>query len=45
LKLKFGDIPEPIRAKVNAADADTLLRRSERILTANDIGQVVDDGA
>jgi hypothetical protein len=45
LKLKFGDVPEPIRAKVNAADADTLLRWSERILTANDIGQVVGDGA
>ena len=45
LRLKFGDVPEPVRAKIDAADADTLLRWSERILTADDIGQVVDGDA
>ena len=45
LRLKFGDVPEPVRAKIAAADADTLLRWSERILTADDIGQVMDSDA
>ncbi len=38
---KFGEIPEAIRQRGEAADADTLLTWSERILTATRIDDVV----
>ena len=41
LRLKFGEIPEAIRQRVEAADSDTLLTWSERILTAEHIDDVV----
>ena len=34
LFLKFGEIPEEIRGRIAAADAETILTWSERILTA-----------
>ena len=41
LRLKFGEIPEAIRQRVEAADSDTLLTWSERILTAERIDDVL----
>ena len=41
LRLKFGDIPEDIQGRIEAADADTLLTWSERILTAERIEDIV----
>ncbi len=43
LLLKFGEVPEPVRAEIDTADADTLLRWSTRILTATCIEEVVGD--
>lgn len=34
IELKFGPPSEAVRGQINAADADSLLRWSERILTA-----------
>jgi predicted transposase YdaD len=45
LQLKFGTVPEAVAARIDQADADTLLRWSGRILSAGDIEDVVgDDG-
>lgn len=41
LRLKFGDMPDAIRQRIEQADADTLLLWSERILTAERIEEVV----
>jgi hypothetical protein len=41
MRLKFGEIPEAIRQRIEQADADTLLTWSERILTAERIEDVV----
>jgi hypothetical protein len=41
LTLKFGAVPEPERARVESADAQTLLRWSERVLTADRLEDVV----
>jgi hypothetical protein len=41
LQLKFGPVSEAVRAKIERADADTLLRWSERILSATSIEQVL----
>ena len=41
LRLKFGEVPEEIRQRVEAADADTLLLWSERILTAERVEDVI----
>jgi hypothetical protein len=35
MKLKFGDIPASVHAKIMTADCDTLLLWSDRLLTAN----------
>ncbi len=43
LQLKFGDIPEAVRSRIEGADAQTLLAWSERILTAASIEQVIAD--
>jgi hypothetical protein len=41
MRLKFGEIPEDVRRRVEQADADTLLTWSERILTAERIEDVL----
>ncbi len=40
LSLRFGNLPEGAREQVESADADTLLRWSERILTASTLDAV-----
>jgi len=40
IDLKFGPPSEAVRGQINAADADTLLRWSERILTARSLDEV-----
>jgi hypothetical protein len=40
LTLKFGPVPEAILAHVESADAETLLRWSERVLSADDLEAV-----
>ena len=45
LRLKFGTVSEAVEARIDQADADTLLRWSGRVLSAGDIEDVVgDDG-
>jgi Domain of unknown function (DUF4351) len=34
LRLRFGALPEDVTARLNAADSETLLRWSERVLSA-----------
>ncbi|AGA31738.1 putative Transposase [Thioalkalivibrio nitratireducens DSM 14787] len=41
LTLKFGPLPDPVRARIESADADTLLRWSERVLTADQLEDVL----
>ncbi len=43
LQLKFGDVPEAVRRRIERADAQTLLEWSERVLTAAGIEQVIGD--
>lgn len=43
LQLKFGDVPEAVRRKIERADPRTLLVWSERVLTAAGIEQIIDD--
>ncbi|AHE96961.1 hypothetical protein THITH_00270 [Thioalkalivibrio paradoxus ARh 1] len=40
LTLKFGPLPEPVPTRIESADADTLLRWSERVLTADHLDEV-----
>jgi len=40
MKMKFGQIPTPARDRVEAADADTLLEWSERLLAASNLDEV-----
>jgi hypothetical protein len=40
LTLRFGDLPQSAREHVESADPDTLLRWSERILTASTLDEV-----
>jgi hypothetical protein len=42
LTLRFGPIPEALEQRLQAADADTLLRWAERILTATTPDEVFD---
>jgi hypothetical protein len=42
LTLRFGHIPAPLEQRLHAADADTLLRWAERILTAATPDEVFD---
>jgi predicted transposase YdaD len=45
LRLKFGTVSEAVEARIDQADADTLLRWSGRVLSAGSIEDVVgDDG-
>jgi hypothetical protein len=40
LALRFGNLPQGTGEQVESADADTLLRWSERILTAETLDEV-----
>jgi len=40
LALKFGPVPESVRARVESADAETLLRWSEKVLSADRVEDV-----
>ena len=41
LTLKFGPLPDTVQARVESADAETLLRWSERVLTAGTLDEVL----
>ena len=41
LRLRFGDLPVAVQQRIEAADADTLLRWSERVLTAKTLEEVL----
>ena len=41
LTLKFGPVPESVRSRVESADAETLLRWSEQVLSADRLEDVV----
>ena len=41
LELKFGPMSEKDRSKIRAADSETLLKWSERILTANSLDEIL----
>ena len=43
LQLKFGEVPEAARRRIEDADAQTLLAWSERVLTAGSLEQVISD--
>lgn len=45
LRLRFGDLPAAVRQRIEGADADTLLRWSERVLTAQTLAEVLVDDA
>ncbi len=40
LRVRFGALPEDVTARINAADAETLLRWSERVLSASTLDAV-----
>jgi tartrate dehydratase alpha subunit/fumarate hydratase class I-like protein len=40
LSLRFGNLPDSVQARVESADADLLMRWSERILTASTLDEV-----
>ncbi|MFO8003944.1 DUF4351 domain-containing protein, partial [Thioalkalivibrio sp.] len=44
LTLKFGSVPESVRSRVESADAETLLRWSEQVLSADRVEDVVGTG-
>jgi hypothetical protein len=41
LQLRFGELPEAARQRIETADPDTLLRWSERVLTAESLDDVL----
>ena len=43
LRLRFGELPAPIQQRIETADADTLLRWSERVLTAAGLDEALAD--
>ena len=43
MERRFGPLPEPIQRRIESADAETLLRWSERILVANSMEEVLSD--
>ena len=43
LQLKFGEVPEAVRRRIEREDAQTLLQWSERVLTAASLEQVIGD--
>jgi len=42
LTLKFGPVSESVRSRVESADAETLLRWSEQVLSADRVEDVVE---
>jgi hypothetical protein len=44
LQLRFGELPAHISQRIDTADADTLLRWSERVLNALTIEDVLSEG-
>nr|MBP8284481.1 hypothetical protein [Chromatiaceae bacterium] len=42
LRLRFGDLPTAVQQRIEAADADTLLRWSERVLIAQTLDDALD---
>ena len=40
MQTKFGNVPDQVRHQVEAADADTLLEWSGRLLTATNLDEV-----
>ncbi|MGB4333623.1 MAG: transposase [Chromatiaceae bacterium] len=43
LRLRFGDLPVAVHQRIETADADTLLRWSERVLTAATLDEILAD--
>jgi hypothetical protein len=43
LRLRFGELPAAIRQRIETTDADTLLRWSERVLTAATLDEILAD--
>jgi hypothetical protein len=43
LRLRFGDLPAAVHQRIDTADADTLLRWSERVLTAAALDEILTD--
>ncbi len=43
LQAKFGSLPEQVREKIESTDAQTLLKWSERVLTANSLEDIYTD--
>jgi hypothetical protein len=43
LRLRFGELPAAVQVRVDTADADTLLRWSERVLTAATLDEIFAD--
>lgn len=42
LRLRFGELPTAAQHRIEQADAETLLRWSERVLTAQSLSEVLD---
>ena len=45
LKIRFGDLPDSVRRRVESADAESLLYWSTRVLTAQTLDEVFGDGS
>ena len=43
LEMKFGDLPEHIRKRIQVADNDMLTKWGKRVLTAEKIDDIFDD--
>lgn len=43
LRLRFGDLPAALHQRIETADADTLLRWSERVVTAATLDEILAD--
>ncbi len=43
LRLRFGELPAAVRQRIETTDADTLLRWSERVLTAATLDEILAD--
>ncbi len=43
LRLRFGELPTAVHQRIETADADTLLRWSERVLTAATLDEILAD--
>jgi hypothetical protein len=43
LRRKFGELPEHVMARVQAADTDTLDRYTDKLLFANSLDEVISD--